>query len=373
MADDKWGPTFDATAPAHEIARSVLTARLAAVARHLPLAVERARETPEHVHQLRVATRRAGAALRIFRELLPKKQTRRAKEVLRAVRRAAGGARDWDVFVETLAGSATLNGDGARPADDFLTGYASGEREAAQAHLVAASVDWEQPLHDLRDNLPGETRPDDAAPETFAALGEAALGELLTGFAAAVAADPSMPGELHQLRISAKRVRYAVEFFAGGLSPWLKEVLYPTVEKAQEVLGGVHDGYVAAARLNQILERLKHVRPETAKRVRPGFTAFARELRTHAKTSEREYRRWREEWAAIVAAPTFVALAKGEAIGDQRPREPSGKGGNGSPIPVGGGSVPPPVGPRGGPSRGKTSGASPSRPPRSRGGVQSAP
>ena len=49
-------------------------------------------------HQLRVATRRAGAALEIFRDCLPEKDYQTARKQLRRLRRAAGAARDWDVL-----------------------------------------------------------------------------------------------------------------------------------------------------------------------------------------------------------------------------------------------------------------------------------
>ena len=103
MADGKWINDLEAGTPLPEAARLVLEVRLRVVADHLPRAMHEADRDPEHVHQLRVATRRADAALRIFRPCLPRKVYKEARRRLRTIRRAAGAARDWDVFLASLA------------------------------------------------------------------------------------------------------------------------------------------------------------------------------------------------------------------------------------------------------------------------------
>src|SRR3954470_19745556 len=102
MADDKWISDLHGGMPVHAAARRVLEVRLGVVRDRLPWAVHHADEDDEHVHQLRVGTRRAGAALRIFADSLPGKLHKRTRKALRQVRRAAGAARDWDVFLAML-------------------------------------------------------------------------------------------------------------------------------------------------------------------------------------------------------------------------------------------------------------------------------
>src|SRR5262245_13887287 len=102
MADGKWIDGLGPKTDTDEAARRVLEVRLQVVRGSLPLAVHDPDRDVEHVHQLRVATRRAGAALRTFERWLPSKTFRKAWKQLRAIRRAAGAARDWDVFVAEL-------------------------------------------------------------------------------------------------------------------------------------------------------------------------------------------------------------------------------------------------------------------------------
>src|SRR5437870_505346 len=124
MADGKWISGLKATTPLAEAARRVLQVRLGVVAKHLPLALFESDKDPEHVHQLRVGTRRAAAALKIFESALKRKACKRGRQVLRQLRRAAGAARDWDVFLNDLAARLEKARPAERPGFDFLIGYA---------------------------------------------------------------------------------------------------------------------------------------------------------------------------------------------------------------------------------------------------------
>src|SRR5438876_3295955 len=102
MQDSKWIPGLEPTTPVADAARRALDLRLRVVHHYLPLAVKHADEDLEHVHQLRVGTRRARAALDIFGSCLPDKALKKARKQLKRLRRAAGEARDWDGFLIAL-------------------------------------------------------------------------------------------------------------------------------------------------------------------------------------------------------------------------------------------------------------------------------
>ena len=83
MADEKWMTDLTPETPAADAARRVVSARLAAVAARLAPAAEAAGDDGEPVHQLRVAARRAAAALRAFADCLPVEPYRATKKLLR--------------------------------------------------------------------------------------------------------------------------------------------------------------------------------------------------------------------------------------------------------------------------------------------------
>ena len=79
MADGKWIAGLTAEMPVADAARVAFAARFAVVTHYLPLAVDKPYQDIEHVHQLRVGTRRAGAALSAFADCVAKKHRNAAK------------------------------------------------------------------------------------------------------------------------------------------------------------------------------------------------------------------------------------------------------------------------------------------------------
>lgn len=302
-SEGKWVTGIPPETLAEDAAKQVLSARLGLVKHYLPLAGTQAHEDIEYVHQLRVATRRSGAALRIFKPYLARKPLRHTKNSLRAVRQAAGAARDWDVFTEYLAASKAFKGAGTEASLDFLTGYALGERAAAQVTLTATAEALQPKIDEVCEALPesaGEAK-EEETPRTFGELAVNHLTALFDGFAASIAAKPTTPDQLHQLRILAKRVRYAMEVFAECFAPPFRDVLYPAVEQVQEVLGTVQDGNVGLTRIAGIRARVKATRPETAKRVQKGLLALEREFRQSVRTETRAFNEWIGEWTKLTA------------------------------------------------------------------------
>src|SRR5947208_15609857 len=99
MADEKWIDDLRGDMPVSAAAKVTLEARFGAVRDRLPPAVFHADDDIEHVHHLRVSTRRASAALRIFADTLPGNLAKKTRKTLKRLRRSAGDARDWDVFL----------------------------------------------------------------------------------------------------------------------------------------------------------------------------------------------------------------------------------------------------------------------------------
>ena len=122
MSDGKWIIGLTPSMPLVEAAYIVLPNRFNVVAHFLPLAAGSAAKDIEHVHQLRVASRRAASALELFALCLPKKLEKRLRRLLRTLRRAAGAARDWDVFLTMLQSSKLFSAANAKPARNLLLG-----------------------------------------------------------------------------------------------------------------------------------------------------------------------------------------------------------------------------------------------------------
>jgi CHAD domain-containing protein len=297
MSDGKWVRGLTPEMPSVEAARLVLAARLRVVIEYLPKAVGQPNKDPEFVHQLRVGTRRADAALRIFRSCLPGRVYRAARRRLRAIRRAAGAARDWDVFLLALEERAAEAKAKELPGLDCLMGLALGQRREAQQALEA--LESAESLAEFVEEVLDELRPPED--EELALLGDLA-GPILQGrlvrLDQAASGDLDDYEQLHQVRITGKRLRYAMEVLADCFAPPLRETLYPMVEEMQETLGRANDSHVAAVRLAALRDQIKS-RPAIRSRIKPGVEAL---LRSHQRRLAQERKRFLKWWPAWVEA-----------------------------------------------------------------------
>ncbi|MCS6866980.1 MAG: CHAD domain-containing protein [Gemmataceae bacterium] len=304
MAEGKWIEGLTANMSVATAAQRVLSARLSVVDHYLPLACDKPYDDVEHVHQLRVATRRANAALRVFAATIPPKLYKEAKQTLRALRRAAGEARDWDVFLLALPTISAFRAPRTKPALDFLIGYACGQRAAAQERLTTAATEvgprWAELARELPERVRAATDHGSPPPATLGELATQQLAERMRTFTADVEAHPKTPPELHALRIAAKRLRYAIEIFADCFPPLLRDTIYPAVETVQELLGGIQDAVVALERLRQVRGMLQAILPAQWHRVRPGFDALSAALRARLPAGKKAFNSWRKDWLTTI-------------------------------------------------------------------------
>jgi CHAD domain-containing protein len=321
VAEGKWIAGLSPGMPVADAARVALAARLEVVRQFLPLAATRPYEDAEYVHQLRVGTRRAAAALRVFADCLPRKRLKAAKTALRAIRQAAGDARDWDVFLKSLSDATPAADPDTRPAFDFLLGYALGERSAAQARLVGAADAAGPDFAPDTAVLPAHVRDPrgDDPPATFGDLAFGQLTDLFERFNADIATNPSEPAALHQLRILGKRVRYAMELFATCFAPPLKDILYPAIEALQEALGDLQDAAVGSERLEGLRARVRLAIPDEWPRLEAGIDGLLRANRDRIPEGRGRFAAWRADWARLTAEHPLAALRLGPGPTPERP------------------------------------------------------
>lgn len=201
----------------------------------------------EYVHQMRVATRRLRAAMRMFRPVLPADFAEHQVPPLRALMATLGQARDLDVLMSEIVDPVAR----ALPEEPRLTDLASAitnRRYAARAHIrtVLQKPDYGQLLLNASSRL--HSAPFIAPPangQQTASLLEFAdrrLQRLLKRvLELADAARIDHPPSLHELRIAIKRLRYAIEFF-GPMIPGKSGVrIIRRLAGLQEELGQLND------------------------------------------------------------------------------------------------------------------------------------
>lgn len=293
----KWIRDLQPTTLLVDAARRVLLTRLEVVRDYLPLAIFEPDKDVEHVHQLRVGTRRARAAIGIFSNCLPKKAKRQAKEVLRSLRRGAGEARDWDVHLLHLLQPDRTTTDRQQPAMDLLIGHALGQRDQAQKEL-----DKLAPRHPFEfDRFLAETtaqvRPPDLSPnQTLQDHAGPSLKKRLDRLVPALEADLSDYEHLHEVRIMGKRLRYAMEVFVCCFDDSFRDVHYQKISEMQDLLGEANDSFVAGGRLRKLQTKLMDLDPAMWHRYRSGIEGLLRHHEHRLTQKEEEFRQWLSQW-----------------------------------------------------------------------------
>ncbi|HEV3417458.1 MAG TPA: CHAD domain-containing protein [Pirellulales bacterium] len=252
----KWIAVDSPREPVTRVACRALENRLTSVWDYLPRAAKHAGEDPEYVHQLRVSSRRAVAAVEIFESYLPERRTAWFKKQLKKVRQAAGEARDFDVLAVRLG--KTLEDDASAPARHVLNWIAKCRSDAQPAirriYVRLRDRDYERRVAKLLDKTGmsnGEAR---AEPE-FSQAAREAMRQSVDAFFAASHANLADTSKLHLFRISGKQLRYAMEIFAGAFPSSFVEQVYPQVAELQEKLGEINDHVSALAHFQEWLPK----------------------------------------------------------------------------------------------------------------------
>ena len=273
------------------------------------LLVERAKELTRHiagaitgdvrhVHQGRVASRR-------LRESLPAagrgsgKAAARARKSFRKITRALGPVRELDVALQHLEDGL----EGARiprVSIERVRAHVLTERERRREKMLARleRVDLEEAVSRVERVARGsETR---ITPFSAGRIAER-VRERAEALASAVADTGTLydPEKLHEVRIAAKKLRYALEVVSStGLSDQTASIR--TLKRAQEQLGVMHDYQI-------LLEHVAAVREAT-----PKGTPGAAGLKSMAAAYDRECRTLHASYLKL--APGLAAAAK--SIGD---------------------------------------------------------
>jgi CHAD domain-containing protein len=97
--------------------------------------------------------------------------------------------------------------------------------------------------------------------ENFGSLAHRILKRRAKAIRAASRKDLEDPDRLHQLRIAAKRMRYAMEIFSGCFPVNFRRTHYRAVERLQDELGRINDLRNLLRTINGIGEKVKPVDP----------------------------------------------------------------------------------------------------------------
>lgn len=226
----------------------LLRTRARALKRHLPAA---AAGDDHGVHQARVATRRLREAMPVLTGGVKHSKAGKASRKIRRLTRALGAVRETDVTLHILAELAQA-GNLPRTAIEEVRAHVIAERDRRRTMMLdrlehvnvdklgrrlssVAEVLQQTDSEGWRDIL--STRLLKRSRRLAERVGEA--GQLYA------------PDRLHEVRITAKKLRYALELAADSRTAGAAALLRP-IKRVQDLLGRLHDLQVLQSHLAEV-------------------------------------------------------------------------------------------------------------------------
>jgi CHAD domain-containing protein len=260
------GPTrVDDSVTLGELAFAVLRRQFGTMRVHEPGV--RVGEDPEELHDMRVATRRMRAAIKLFKKALPERASH-LRDEMKWVATVLGDVRDLDVQLERLEEwFAQADDDGYRDTLRRTSRLLEKQRKEARGRMLEAldSARYERFERSFAEMLklgptpsltPGAAADEDSPTDEPAAV--AGRGLLRRRYRkwrklADAIDDASAPEEYHELRKEGKRLRYALEFFAEVYGEDVIGRLVKPLKVFQDDLGLHQDDLVAAEWLREMV------------------------------------------------------------------------------------------------------------------------
>ncbi|CAM2143361.1 triphosphatase [Pararobbsia alpina] len=204
----------------------------------------------EYVHQMRIALRRMRTAYRFFGSELRDAAIVPEKHELKWIGGLLGDLRDWDVLIEdtfpAIVRAAHEGEERSAPWSHAEQRVAAHREEAASALRAAmASGRYAQLLTQVaRQVAVLVTRSTNRRGRALNPEGRKSLRKQYRKLAHAVDLHELDAHERHQLRIRAKRLRYAIEFLAPALDGRQRKRMAAHVSALQDALGSANDAIV---------------------------------------------------------------------------------------------------------------------------------
>lgn len=264
----------------------------------------RAEPSPDGIHQLRVAARRLRSAMAAFDEVLPRDERRRLNQSVRWIAQSCGRAREYDVFISDIVKPLCARYPGETALQDLMR-LSSQRRDDAYAAVgvVIESREFTDGLLAVERWVEaGKWRlgAESPADRPIAEMARVVLKRLHKKLLKA-GRDLDRLGEqeLHALRIRAKKLRYASEFFRDLFRAKATKAFVESLAGLQDRLGALNDSAVS----RQLLADLEAHRGDVS------ATSLAKAagavLGWNAARIERELKTLPKAWEKLEKAKPF--------------------------------------------------------------------
>jgi CHAD domain-containing protein len=289
----------------------------------------------EHIHRMRVASRRLRAALPLFASCFPEKKYQQWMQEIQRITRTLGEARDTDIQIAFLTKlvkkrqarmhaddpdivlSIRLNGD----METILLSGLQKKRSKLQTAVVSTLEKLENSgvINDMRIFFNGQAMRAKStrkkpSPYGIAPVAASRIARRLTKLLSyeGWVHNPDAIAQHHAIRIAAKKLRYTMETYAPLYRLGLKKHL-TRVKKIQEILGDLHDCdvWIDSMMVMLVKERLTSSTTIAPTKMRVSkVTSYKHFLDEREKERKFLYRRFVRLWNSLERSRLWDELRK---------------------------------------------------------------
>lgn len=278
------------------------------------------RSNIEDIHDLRVSSRRIRTVLDVFSEYLPKKKVKSWEKEIRTITKSFGSVRDLDVQIDLINEVYESTEDNKiRSGLRRIRLRLKQKRQQKQVNTKKITRVILDSTSIVEMNAWAEAALENNGSEMFFSselyrLGyrqiQTRLDEFL--FYEVFIFDPDRVEELHQMRISAKQLRYALEVFS-DLYKQETDFTLDITRQAQEYLGNIHDSDMwidfLPEFMNKEMKRIKDFYGYSGpyNRIKPGIEYL---INNRKRERSQQYKNFLKDWKVWKFKETWLNLRK---------------------------------------------------------------
>lgn len=278
------------------------------------------RKNTEDIHDLRVASRRIRTCLSLFSDYLPSRKSKPWVKDIKTITQSYGRVRDLDVQIDLLNNLYKTAQDKSMLAGLRRVRLRLRQKRAKQeseTRALTAAILENPTLLEMQNWAESIIASPNSVEDNSIKLFQTAYSQIQTRldeflFFEVFIFDPERINELHQMRIAAKHLRYALEIFSDFYSSKTDFAL-DIARKTQQILGEIHDADVWSMYLPRFLNREQarvnhfygYISPFN--RLKPGIEFLLENRKTER---ERLYNQFLQEWKKWKMKETWLNLRK---------------------------------------------------------------
>ena len=241
QSTNPWQPEINSSTSLNDGCKHILITRLQSLAKVLDAQNKSENLSPKLVHKIRVASRKLTTAIKLFKQVAPRKMLVKVQIRTKKLMDHFGPMRNWDVFYKAC--NKYNKGSTPENSKPFLQGFLwanriSFEKDALKFFNVKAEKLVFRLLKTSSKLITSENKP---ASTSFFEWSKLSLMKIVDEFKTNINTVIDSKEGLHAFRLKIKYLRYGLEIMGDAIPFEISLPLYDALRKGQKILGMIND------------------------------------------------------------------------------------------------------------------------------------